>query len=184
MTGHRTTILLLLTVLAAAGMLLAMMRLNTARASALNAEHDEAVVHRGLSEIAKTNAGGPQLAFGQLNTAELQRRLTSAAVDAGAVGHLVDIESGPPARLGNSDFDEMQINLRFDKISLRELATFFDRLAAADPGSRVKSIELASPETLLGGTGTTAAPGDAEEKWTAFIGVAYLVHSPPKDAKR
>ena len=67
--------------------------------------------------------------------------------------------------------------LRFDKITLRELTTFFDRLAAADPGSRVKSVELASPEALLGTATASAEPADGEEKWTAFIGVAYLMHA-------
>ena len=180
----RTPILLLIVLLAAGGTFLAFMRLDKARAAALGTERDATTVHKHLTEIARANSGGPKVAVGQVESTELTRRLTAAAVEAGVLAHLVDTVSGNPTRLENSEYSEQEMMLRFDKISLRQLAVFFDRLSATDPGSRVKIVELAPPDLLAGGTVAGSIPNldDGQERWTAFVSVAYLMHA-PKDAK-
>jgi hypothetical protein len=180
MRTHRTQLLLFLTLLAAGAAFLAFARQDQARAAALAAQRDLGQVHRQLTEIAAANSGGQHIAVGQLDAAELQSRLTAAAVDAGVLDRLVDKESGLPTRLENSDYNELLIMLRFDKISLKQLTIFFDRLAATDPGSRVKTIELSPPEPSPAASNprSPVAADNGEERWTAFVSVAYLMHAP------
>ena len=155
MQTHRTKILFLFVLLAAIAAFLSYLQLDKARAGALGGERDLTIVHRNLTDIAQVNVGGPHIAVGELDAAELTRRLTAAAVDAGVLDHLVDKESSAPTRLEKSEYNDLQITLRFDKISMRQLTIFFDRLAATDPGSRVKTVELSPPEVL----GAFPSPG-------------------------
>ena len=183
MVRHRTKLLLLLVLLAAGAAFYAYTRLDRMRATALEQETNLEAVHHNLTDIAHP-AGGANVAVGRLDSAELSRRLNSAAVIAGVRDNLVDIDPGAPARLGSSEYDELPVLLRFEKISLRQLTIFFEQLAANDPGSRAKMIELSPPEASPSLAPRSIAPAgsDTGELWTADVAVAYLIYV-PKEAK-
>ncbi len=183
MRKHRTAILGLLVFLSLCSALAAYARSQKSRATAQANELELLTVHRDLTDIAQANAG-LQISVGKLDSAELTRRLGSAAVIAGVRDQLVDIDPNPPTRIGSSDYNELTIILRFERITLRQLTIFFQQLAVNDPGSRAKSLELAPPEASgsLGSRSTAPAVNTGEELWTADVTVAYLILA-PKEAK-
>ena len=183
MRKHRTAILGLLVFLSLCSALAAYARSQKSRATAQANELDLLTVHRDLTDIAQANAG-LQISVGKLDSAELTRRLGSAAVIAGVRDQLVDIDPNPPTRIGSSDYNELTIILRFERITLRQLTIFFQQLAVNDPGSRAKTLELAPPEASgsLAPRSTAPAVNTGEELWTADVTVAYLILA-PKEAK-
>ena len=78
MQKSRTTFLLLITLLTAGAACVAGIRLDRARSAALATEADLSAVQHDLADITQANAGGPLIAIGQLDAAELARHLTAA----------------------------------------------------------------------------------------------------------
>ena len=184
MFKHRTQILSVVTLLASGLTLWAYGQFDHAKREALATEHDLALVHHDLTDIARRTGASASIAVGRLDAAELSRRLNSAAVNAGVKDNLVDIDPGTSVPLANSDYKELLVILRFEKISLRQLTLFFEQLAANDPGSRAKMIELSSPDATasLSPRHPVPANADGSELWTADISIAYLLYA-PREAK-
>ena len=183
MRNSRTPILAVIAVLSAIAALAAYGRLEKLRGNAFAGERDLGIVHRDLMAITQAN-GGTQIALVSVDSNELTRRLNSAAVIAGVRDQLVDIDPGAPARVENSEYNELPVILRFEKITLQQLTVFFHQLAVNDPGSRAKTIELAPPEASGSLAQRTITPtgGTGQELWTADVTVAYLMYA-PKEAK-
>ena len=182
MRNHRTQVLGFIVFLSLCSALVAYGRLEKSRANALADERDLRSVHHDLADIVQAT-GGLQIAGGRLdNPSELTRRLGSAAVIAGVRDQLVDIDPGSPAKVGNSEYSELPVILRFEKITLQQLTVFFHQLSVNDPGSRAKTIELTPPEASGSLASRSAAPASlrGEELWTADVTVAYLMLPPPE----
>lgn len=186
MLQYRTQLLILFVLLSACAAFWAYTRLDSLHHKALAAEGDLVSVHRNLADMANPSGRGPGVVVGRLDSAELSRRLNSAAIIAGVKDNLVDIDPSAPARLGNSEYNELPVLLRFEKISLQQLTIFFEQLAANDPGSRAKTIELAPPEASpsLAPRAIVPANPDGSELWTADIAVAYLIYAPKETKTR
>lgn len=176
---------MLITLLSAGAAFWSFAHADHAKVAALADERDADVVHRCLSEISQGN-GGAGIVVGRLDSAELSRRLNNAAIIAGVKDNLVDIDPGIAARVGNSEYNELPVILRFEKISIRQLTVFFQQLALNDPGSRATMIELAPPEASPSMAPRSIAParGDGGELWTADIRIAYLLYSPKETKPR
>jgi hypothetical protein len=186
MKTARTKFLALIAVLTGLGALWACAIEGKARSHAIDTQRDASITDRELAAIVAARASDAQVLAGGLDAVELTRHLISAAVTAGVVDRLVDKDSIPPARLENTDYEELQLTLAFQRITIRELTGFFQQLAAADPRSRVKLIELSPPESSgrITADASSAAGENADEKWTANIAVAYLRYAPRQTPSR
>jgi hypothetical protein len=106
-----------------------------------------------------------------LDGEELGRRLREAAGAAG-VGERLSVEpAGAAARVGESDYAELSVVLRGEPLTVREVTSLLHALAADDPASRARTIELHAP--------TAPAGADA---WRAEITVGYLMYQPRRRA--
>jgi hypothetical protein len=143
-------------------------RMDAQRDSALAAERDHQIVHRDLVDLTTAGGTGAQRIIpGRFDPQEVSRRLNTAAAVAGIPDKLKDVDpKNPPVRLGNTDYIEQPVILRFEGITLQQLTRYLHELASSDPGSRAKSVELSPPEA------PTAA--GAGELWTADVSIAYL----------
>jgi len=173
MRMSRTQLLIGLVLLSGIAAAFAYMRMERRRDAALAAERDLQIVHRDLAEM-QTAGGGPHVVLGKFDPQELSRRLNTAAAVAGIPDKLKDVDpNNAPVRLGNSDYSERPVILRFEGVTLEQLTRFLHELAANDPGSRAKSVELSPPEGS-----TPAAAGAGGELWTADVAIAYLNYAP------
>jgi len=107
------------------------------------------------------------IAAARLDGADLNRRIREAATAAGISDRLSSVEPNRPARLRESDYNELMVFVRFENVSLRQSAAFMHRLSASDPSCRIKTIELEAP-----------ANGAADQQWTSDITLAYLSYAP------
>src|SRR4051794_10342521 len=114
----------------------------------------------------KHSAKSP-IAAARLDGADLNRRIRQAATSAGISDRLSGVEPNRPTRVRESDYNELMVFLRFENVNLRQLGGFMHQLSSADPGCRIKSIELEAP-----------AQGAAEQQWTSDITLAYLSYAP------
>src|SRR5439155_13088281 len=119
-----------------------------------------------LAELARAGAA-PSRTASSSDPAELSRRLHEAAAATGVAEKLTTIDPFSPARVENSDYQEMQVALKLESLSMRELVTFLHQLTSTDSASRVKVIELEAPQGEQSG-----------ETWTADVTMAYLIYSP------
>jgi hypothetical protein len=164
---NRATFILLLLVIAsviAAGVAFAQMQHNRAAAGK---QRDD--LHHSLTLLAdlKGNQSPARLIATRLDGSDMNRRIRDAATAAGISQNLSGIEPNRPVRVRESDYNELMVFLRFESVSVRQLATFMNRLGAVDPACRIKSIELESP----------ADPADVTH-WTSDLTLAYLTYSP------
>ena len=174
MQKQRTQLLMLFVVLSAIAAGFAYVRMDRQRDAALAAERDLQAVHRDLADIVRAR-GGERIMVGRLDNSDLNRRLTTAAAQAGIADKLDMIEPAPESHIGSSDYAELPVMLHLKDVTLQQLTMFLQNLAATDPGSRAKSIELQPPESAPG-VATTAKPN--EELWAAALTIAYLRYSP------
>jgi hypothetical protein len=180
MIPRRTQLLALIVLLAAGGAAFGWYRMDQQRDAALAAQRDLQHVLRDLEDISGKAAGGQHVTVGRLDSQELSRRVNTAAVAAGILDKLKDVDRlGEPMRLGNTDYSELTVILRFEGTTLQQLTTFLHQLAATDPGSRAKSVELSVPEV---GPVSAAGASPGSELWTADVAIAYLLYA-PKEAK-
>ena len=180
----RTQLLLLSLLLSAGAVFWSYQRMERARRAALGYEADWDVVHKKLAEIANPKNAESNIAAGRVDT-ELIRRLNNAVIIAGVKDNLVFTEPGVSTPAApNSDYNEMTVFLRLDRISLQQLTVFFQQLAANDPSSRAKTIELATPDAALAPKTTNILPPNGREPWTADITIAYLLYAPKETKSR
>jgi hypothetical protein len=166
---HQRTQLLALAVLLIGGVAaFSYVRMDGQRDAALAAERDHQIVQHDLADLTAVGAsGGQRIIPGRFDPQEVSRRLNTAAAVAGIPDKLKDVDpKNPPVRLGNTDYSEQPVILRFEGVTLQQLTRYLHELAASDPGSRAKSVELSPPEM-------PAATG-AGELWTADVSIAYL----------
>ena len=164
---HRTTLILLLLVTAAAiaaAVAFAQMQHNRALAEKQQNDLRQSLHLLGDLESSKSPA---RLIATRLDGSDMNRRIREAATAAGISQNLSGIEPNRPVRLAESNYHELMVFLRFENVSIRQLATFMHRLGTIDPACRIKSIELDSP----------ADPADTAN-WTADLTLAYLTYSP------
>ena len=168
MIPQRTQLLALAVLLSGGVTAFSYVRMGTQRDAALAAERDHQIVHRDLADLTSVGgSGGQRIIPGRFDPQEVSRRLNTAAAVAGIPDKLKDVDpKNPPVRLGNTDYSEQPVILRFEGITLQQLTRYLHELATSDPGSRAKSVELSPPET------PTATGGG--ELWTADVSIAYL----------
>ena len=172
---QRTQLLAFLVVLAAAATIFAYVRMDRQRGNALAAERDFQAVHHDLTEIVRAR-GGERIMVGRLDNSDLNRRLTTAAAQAGIADKLDMLEPATEMRIGSSDYAELPVMLHLKDVTLQQLTMFLHNLAATDPGSRAKSIELQPPDGTSAGVAAGGKPN--EELWAAALTIAYLRYSP------
>jgi hypothetical protein len=165
--NNRATLILLLLVLASAisaAIAFAHMQHNRFLAETQNKDLTHSL--RLLSDL-ESNKSPARLIATRLDGSDLNRRIREAASIAGIYDRLSGIEPNRPVRLRESDYNELMVFLRFENVSLRQLATFMQRLSAIDPACRIKSIELESPPDASDTT-----------NWTSDLTLAYLTYAP------
>jgi hypothetical protein len=160
--------LALLTIVAAIWTAMGFARLTSARDHAAAARSDLEICRGYLTELAQ--AGSSPRAVSSSDPAELNRRIHSAAQASGVAEKLTNVEPYAAARVESSDYQEMQVALRLESLTMRDLITFLHQLTSSDAASRVKVIELESPGQ--------SEPGQSAEAWTADVTMAYLIYSP------
>jgi hypothetical protein len=176
--AHRHTQLLLLIILLAAGACAwGYSRMDAEGEAAAIAQRNLLEAKQSLGEIVRAKTSGAPTATANLDVSELNRRLRDAASTAGISEKLVSIEPGQPNRIPNTDYNEMQVFLRFEPLSLKQLVTFLHELGTADHSSRAKSIELGTPAAASG----TEAGAGAGDIWSAEVTMAYLIYSPREE---
>jgi hypothetical protein len=169
--SRRTQLLALAVLLSAGNAVFSYLRMDGQRDGALAAERDYQIVHRDLADLMAAGGGGQRVVPGRFDPQEVSRRLNTAAAVAGIPDKLKDVDpKNPPVRLGNTDYSEQPVILRFEGITLQQLTRYLHELATSDPGSRAKSVELSPPET--------APASGSGELWTADVSIAYLTYAP------
>src|SRR5205085_10964003 len=121
---------------------------------------------RLLSDL-ESNKSPARLIATRLDGSDMNRRIRDAATAAGISQNLSGIEPNRPVRVRETDYNELMVFLRFENVSVRQLATFMNRLGSVDPACRIKSIELDTPPD----------PADTIH-WTSDLTLAYLTYSP------
>src|SRR5438105_11219977 len=144
MPRHRTMVLALFVLLCGGAALLAYWRLDHRRGDAAANQRELAIVHAALVDIARSTGAGR--VTGRVEESELMRRISDIAAIAGVPDKLTSLDPGFASRLGNSDYNELPVYLRFQPINLQQLTLFAHQLAAHDIGSRAKQIELTPVE--------------------------------------
>jgi hypothetical protein len=173
MSSHRATyilaaILMLAAIAAAAGFV----QMSRQRSLAQAQQRDLADSLRLLGDLSDSSKSPGRIPATRLDGADLNRRIREAATTAAISERLASIEPNRPVRLGESDYNELMVFLRFDNVKLREVASFMHRLSAIDPACRIKTIELESP------------PDSADnQNWTSDITLAYLTYAPRESTK-
>jgi len=176
--ARRKTILLSLLLLAGfLVMIIAAIRMNKFRDDAATAQANLLQGQRTIKEIRQWKASPGRAAAVSADTPELTRRLRQAATAAG-LAEPPGIEPESPKPIGNSDYSEMALDLRFEPLTLRQLSTFLHTLAKIDPSSRAKAIELSTPDQPA-----TTLGKPAEELWRADVAVGYLTYTPRKTGR-
>jgi hypothetical protein len=174
---RRKTILLALLLLAsmlAVG--LAWLRLSKFREDAATARENLVIGRTLIADIRRWKSSPGRAAPVSADAPELTRHLRAAATAAG----LTDVpgtETEAPKRVGNTDYSELTLDLRFEPLTLRQLTTFLHTLAQIDPSSRATAIELRPPDQA------GAIKQSQEELWMADVAVGYLTYTPQKVGK-
>ena len=164
---NRATFILLLLVIGmaiAAGIAFAQMQRNGAAADRQRNDLRHSLI---LLADLENNKSPARLIATRLDGSDMNRRIRDAATAAGISQNLSGIEPNRPMRVRETDYNELMVFLRFESVSVRQLATFMHRLGSADPACRIKSIELDS----------AADPADVTH-WTSDLTLAYLTYSP------
>ncbi|MDB5290923.1 MAG: hypothetical protein JWL69_2164 [Phycisphaerales bacterium] len=189
MHARRTQLLALLLVVATATSALGYWRMDKMRRAAEACEGDMAICRRDLADLARWQPAPSDSQALSNQSPELSDRVRQAATAANVAAKLVSIEPGNPTRVENSDYEEMPVFLRFEELSLGELAGYLAALAHSDPGLRSKSIELEPPRGQAviddsndeAGTRLRKRPAArSDETWTADVTISYLVYAPRK----
>jgi hypothetical protein len=128
-----------------------------------------------IADLAKWNVGPGNDAPLTEDNAELNRRLHTAAADAGVPDALASIDPGQPHPLKDTEYNETLVFLRLNGVTLRQLVEFLHGLSAHDASIRTKSIELGVPSGQ-----SPDAPGDT---WTADVSLAFLTYATGPRAK-
>ncbi len=143
MNRRATLILSLLVIASAIAAALAFAHMQRQRALA---DTESKNLHDSLRLLADIqHSSKSPIAMTRLDGADLNRRIREAATTAGISDHLSSIEPNRPARLRESDYNELMVFVRFENVSLRQSASFMQRLSTSDPGCRIKTIELEAP---------------------------------------
>src|SRR6266446_1852503 len=166
MRSRTTFILTLLVLSSAVAAAITFAQMQHHRAAAEKQQSDLAQSLSLLSDL-ESNKSPARLIATRLDGSDMNRRIREAATAAGISQNLSGIEPNRPVRLAESNYHELMVFLRFENVSIRQLATFMHRLGTIDPACRIKSIELDSP----------ADPADTAN-WTADLTLAYLTYSP------
>ena len=166
MRNRTTVILLLLVIISAIAAALGFAQMQPHRTLAERQQNNLKQSLRLLSDLESSKSPARLIAT-RLDGSEMNRRIRDAATAANISDHLSGIEPNRPVRLEGSDYNELMVFLRFENVSVRQLATFMNRLGSVDPACRIKSIELDTP----------ADPTDTTH-WTSDLTLAYLTYSP------
>ena len=172
-TSRRTMLLIILIVALAGTTAVAYACLGKMRFDAEHAHDDLKTCQAMLADLSGTVSAPPARA-GELDAAELNRRLHDAAM-AARIPDPASIEPGTANRLPDSEYQELPVFLRLDALTLQQLVTFLHHLSAVDPSARAKTIELATPESS---SAATTQNGNAPELWSADVTVAYHIYAP------
>jgi hypothetical protein len=173
MTTARTTRLLaVLLVIAALCCAAAFARLNRSSNGAADAARAFAQSQVQLKQlsgraVAGGQAGGAGGGAADPNS-QINRHLRDAAATAGVAEKLVSIEPGEPNQIAGTNYQEMLVFLRVERVPLRQLVTFLHEHALADAASRTKEIELSMSREQA-----------ADELWMADVTLSYTSYAPP-----
>ena len=140
------------------------------REAAAASVQDLATCRQKIADLVKWDVGPSSDAPLTADNPELNRRLHTAAVDAGVPDALASIDPGQPHQLKDTDYDETLVFLRLNGVTLRQLVTFLHQLSARDASIRTKSVELGIP--------AGQSPDSSGDTWTADVTLAFLTYAP------
>jgi len=164
---NRTSFIIILLLLASAiAAAIALAQMQQHRIAAQRQQGDLQQSLRLLADL-DNNKSPVRLIATRLDGSDMNRRIREAATAADISQNLSGIEPNRPVRVRETDYNELMVFLRFESVSIRQLATFMHRLSSVDPACRIKSIELDSP----------ADPADTTH-WTSDLTLAYLTYAP------
>jgi hypothetical protein len=132
-----------------------------------------------IKEIHDWKASPGRAAAVSADKTELNQRLRQAATAAG-LADAPGTDTGTAKPIGNTDYSEMAIFLRFEPLTIRQLTIFLHTLAETDPSLRATQIELSPPEDATAPGAKTAG----EERWRADVAVGYLTYTPRRGGGR
>lgn len=135
---------------------------------------DLVICQQKIADLVKWDVGPSSDAPLTAENPELNRRLHSAATEAGVPDALASIDPGQAHQLKDTDFSETLVFVRLNAVTLRQLVTFLHELSFHDASVRTKSVELGMPPGQ--------AP-DAGDAWTADVTLAFLTYAPRARAK-
>ncbi len=170
MAKRKTTLLSLLLVGGFFAMVVAYFRMRCTSEAAAIAQANLVNGRQTIKEIHDWKASPGRAAAVSADNIELNQRLRQAATAAG-LADAPGTDTGTATPIGNTDYSEMAIFLRFEPLTIRQLTTFLHALAETDPSLRATQIELSPPEGAVG-----VAAG--EELWRADVAVGYLTYTP------
>lgn len=179
MAKRKTTLLSLLLVAGVFAMVLAYFHLSAVSEAAAIAQANLLNGRQTIREIHDWKASPGRAAAVSADNTELNQRLRQAAT-AAALADAPGTDTGTVKPIGNTDYSEMAIFLRFEPLTIRELTTFLHALAETDPSLRATQIELSPPEDAA--SAGAKAPG--EERWRADVAVGYLTYTPRRGGGR
>jgi hypothetical protein len=175
MRDQTSNLLLVLLIAAALAAVIGYAHLARKRDEAERASVDLQVVRQDLHDLARAGTTTGATGAGAVG-AEMTARISAAASSAGVSGQLSGIEPSRPGRVEGSDYNETVVFVHFQPLTLRQVASFLDELAAADPGARPKTIELAPPPQAQ--DDSAAAAGAGGELWSPDVTLSYLTYAP------
>ena len=170
MAKGKTTLLSLLLIGGLFAMVVAYFHMSSTGEAAAIAQANLVNGRQTIKEIHDWKASPGRAAAVSADKTELNERLRKAATAAG-LADAPGTDTGTAKPIGNTDYSEMAIFLRFEPLTIRQLTMFLHVLAETDPSLRATQIELSPPEGADG-----AAAG--EERWRADVAVGYLTYTP------
>jgi hypothetical protein len=179
MARRRTLLLstlLLVTLLTA---VVAFLRMGRLKEAAESAGQELVDARRAMADIRRWRASPGRAAAASMESPQLAAKLREAATAAGLAAEPGMEPDDKPVRLGESDYSELRVFLRFEPMTLRQLTTFLVALGRIEPSGRVQSIELAPPENV----GAPIPPGvgaNGEDVWLPSVQVNFLTYTPRK----
>lgn len=110
----------------------------------------------------------PRLAIDRVRpNDELLRQVHDAAHTAGIpADHWRRNDPRPSVRLPDSPYKKVGALITFDRLTIRQLVEFLQKLVAEDSTLSIENLRLTRPDRV---------PGDA---WNAEVTLAYLIYSP------
>jgi type II secretory pathway pseudopilin PulG len=170
MPARTTKLLIVLLIVAIPTLAAATTYCLSQRDAAISSAQDLRAIRQQLRDLMLAGSAPTSASTGEASIADLSGRISNAANESQVSSQLAGIDPGRSSHLENSDYNETLVVVRFQPLSLKQLAQFLDALHSDDPRARPRTIELATP----------AEPTSAEA-WSCNLTLSYLSYAPIKE---